>query len=348
MDYRPLGRTDIKVSAICLGTMTWGKQNTPEEAFEQMDYAVEQGINFFDAAESYPVPGSAETKGRTEQIIGDWLEARGKRDDIVLATKVAGRSDRNWLRENGEPTSLTRAQIFEAVDASLKRLKTDHVDLYQVHWPDRSVSQFGSNPVVFRKTDGPEVPIGETLDALGEVVKAGKARHIGLSNESAWGTMQYLRHADGKALPRPQSIQNAYSLVNRIFEANLAEVAMREDVGLLAYSPIAGGWLSGKYLDGALPKGSRKQLFNFMTRYDTPGAAPAIRAYMDLARDAGVDPVQMALQFVTTRPFVTSTIIGATTMEQLRHDIASVDLDLTDDLEARINDIHILHTNPCP
>jgi len=348
MNYRKLGRTDLMVSELCLGTMTWGEQNTEAEGHAQMDYAVERGINFFDTAELYPIPPKAETQGATERIIGSWFKARGNRDKIILATKVVGRTDMDWFRDGRRKGELNRAQIEEAVNKSLKRLQTDYIDLYQLHWPDRAVTQFGSNPTIFRAAEGPENPIDEILAVLGDLVKAGKVRHIGLSNESAWGTMTFLHHATVKGLPRVQSIQNAYSLVNRTFEVGLAEIAMRENVGLLAYSPLAQGYLTGKYRDGALPPGSRKQLFDRLKRYEKPGAAEAIDAYVTLAAELRLDPAQMAIAFATSRPFVTSTIIGATTMEQLRTDIDALDVTITEEVEARIDAIHQRQGNPCP
>lgn len=348
MEYRPLGRTGLKVSQICLGTMTWGQQNTEAEGHAQMDHALDRGINFFDTAELYSIPPKPETQGSTERIIGSWFKSRGTRDKVILATKVCGRSGSTWFRDDGSPCELSRAQIEEAVNKSLQRLQTDYIDLYQLHWPDRPVSQFGSNPVIYRPVEGPEHPISEILDVLADLVKAGKIRHIGLSNESAWGVMTFLHHAQMKGQPRVQSIQNAYSLVNRTFEMGLAEIATREEVGLLAYSPLAQGYLTGKYQGGALPPGTRKQLFDRLQRYETPGAAKAIDAYLALAREAGLDPAQMALAFVNSRPFVTSNIIGATSMEQLRADIDSIDVRITPELEERINAIHVLNANPCP
>lgn len=351
MEYRRLGRTDLTVSAICLGTMTWGQQNTQEEGFAQMDYALEQGINFFDTAELYSIPPRAETQGSTERIIGEWFKARGSRDKVILASKVCGRGGNTWFRDDGSPTRVNRAQVFEAVDKSLKRLQTDHIDLYQIHFPERPMP-WGSNPTranmasMAPATD--ETPIAEQLAILDEVVKTGKIRHVGLSNESGWGTMRFVTESEMRGLPRVQSIQNAYNLLNRTFETALAEIALREDVGLLAYSPLAQGYLTGKYLDGARPAGARSTLFDRGQRYQVEGAEDAIRQYLALAREAGLDPAQMALAFVTSRAFVTSNIIGATSMEQLRTDIASAELTLSDDVLAKIDAIHQRVGNPCP
>ena len=349
MQFRKLGTTDIDVSLICLGTMTYGEQNTEADGFAQMDYALERGINFFDTAELYSIPPKAETAGSTETIIGNWMKARGKRNEIVLASKVVGRSGMTWFRDDKSPSELSRAQMDEALEKSLKRLQTDHIDLYQVHFPDRSMP-WGSNPTQLKDLDLTEKahPIEETVEILASFVKAGKIRHYGISNESAWGTMRYAHAADAKGLPRVQSIQNAYSLINRTFETALGEVALREKVGLLAYSPLAQGYLTGKYLNGAKPAGARSTLFNRGQRYEKPGSEEAIKAYVALAKEAGLDPAQMALAFVNSRSFVTSNIIGATTMEQLKTDIASIDLTMTDELETRINAIHQRYGNPAP
>ncbi len=347
MEYRRLGRTDLNVSLICLGTMTWGQQNTEAEGHAQMDYALDQGINFFDTAELYSIPPRPETQGSTERIIGSWFKARGTRDKVVLATKVVGRSDNTWFREDGSKAELSRAQIEEAVNKSLKRLGTDYIDLYQIHWPDRPMP-WGSNPTVFRHQEGNSHPIAETVEIMTDLVKAGKIRHFGLSNESAWGTMTFLKHADAKGSARVQSVQNAYNLLNRTYEVALAEVSMQENVSLLAYSPLAQGYLTGKYLDGARPAGARTTLFGRGQRYENPTAEAAIRKYLALAREVGLDPAQMALAFVNSRAFVTSNIIGATSLEQLKTDIASVDVTITPELEKRINAIHVEHCNPCP
>lgn len=347
MEYRRLGRTDLNVSLICLGTMTWGQQNTEADGHAQMDYALDQGVNFFDTAELYSIPPRPETQGSTERIIGSWFKARGSRDKVILATKVIGRSDSTWYRDDGSKGELSRAQIEEAVNKSLKRLQTDYIDLYQIHWPDRPMP-WGSNPTVFRHQEGPSHPIAETVEIMTDLVKAGKIRHFGLSNESAWGTMTFLKHADAKGQARVQSVQNAYNLLNRTYEVALAEVTMQETVSLLAYSPLAQGYLTGKYLDGARPPGARTTLFNRGQRYENSTAEAAIRKYIALAKEFGLDPAQMALAFVNSRPFLTSNIIGATSMDQLKTDIASVGVTITPELEERINAIHLEHCNPCP
>jgi aryl-alcohol dehydrogenase-like predicted oxidoreductase len=347
MEHRRLGRTDLNVSLICLGTMTWGQQNTEADGHAQMDYALDKGVNFFDTAELYSIPPRPETQGSTERIIGSWFKARGSRDKVILATKVIGRSDNTWFRDDGSKGELSRAQVEEAVNKSLKRLQTDYIDLYQIHWPDRPMP-WGSNPTIFRHQEGESHPIAETVEIMTDLVKAGKIRHFGLSNESAWGTMSFLKHADAKGQARVQSVQNAYNLLNRTYEVALAEVTMQENVSLLAYSPLGQGYLTGKYLDGARPPGTRTTLFGRGQRYENPTAEAAIRKYIALAKEFNLDPAQMALAFVNSRPFLTSNIIGATSMEQLKTDIASIDVTITPEIEERINAIHVEHCNPCP
>lgn len=344
MEKRQLGRTGIDVSVIGLGTMTWGEQNTEQEAFEQLDYAVDQGVNLIDAAEMYPVPPRAETQGLTETYLGNWLKNRGKRDDLVVATKVTGRSGMDYLR--GGPR-LTREQIHQAVNDSLKRLRSDYIDLYQVHWPERKANFFGKlgyNPV----DDSDAVPIEETLAALNELVEAGKVRHIGLSNETAWGAMTYLKEAERRGWTRPVSIQNPYSLLNRSYEVGVAEVSLREDCGLLAYSPLAFGALSGKYLGGQRPAGARLTAFTRFTRYISEQAQEATQAYVNLAWEHGLSPAQMALAWVNSRPFLTSNLVGATTLDQLSENIESARIQLSDELLERIEALHQRYTYPCP
>ncbi len=344
MNYRRLGRTDLNVSLICLGTMTWGEQNTEAEAHQQLDAAVAAGVNFIDTAEMYPVPPKAETYGATEKYIGTWLK-RQQREKIILATKVIGCSDFSYVRDGSQ--RLDRKNIEAALNASLKRLQTDYIDLYQLHWPDRNTNYFGKLGYEHDPSDDP-IPIDETLTVLGDLVAAGKVRHIGLSNESPWGVMTFLRAAERLGLPRVVSIQNPYSLLNRTFEVGLAEVAHHEDVGLLAYSPLGFGVLSGKYLNGARPVDARLTLFTRFTRYNNPVAVAATQKYVELARRHGLDPAQMALAYVNSRSFLTSTIIGATSLEQLRNNIASVDVTLSPEVVGAIEMIHQGHPNPAP
>lgn len=346
MQFRPLGRTGLNVSNICLGTMTWGQQNTEADGHQQMDYALECGINFFDTAEMYAVPPRAQTQGATERIIGSWLAARKTRDKIILATKVAGRSAIPWLRKDGGKTRLIPAQIDEAVENSLKRLQTDYIDLYQLHWPDRKLALFGGHVYQDYPVDFTEFDI--ILEALQRHVDKGNIRHIGVSNETSWGVMRYLEEAQKNDSPRIASIQNAYNLLNRSFETGLAEISLRENVGLLAYSPLGQGVLTGKYLDGAKPKGARGTLFGRLERYQGPGAQSAIKAAIACAHDHGLTPVELALKFCDSRPFVTSTIIGATSMEQLKADIDAFDTPWNDELEKAVNDLHAAHRSPCP
>lgn len=346
MEYRELGSTGVKVSRLCLGTMTFGQQNTEAEGHAQMDYAFERGINMVDAAEIYPVPPKPETQGRTETIIGTWLASRKQRDKVLIATKVAGRGKMTWLRQDRSSTRQSAAQIMEAVEGSLERLKTDYIDLYQLHWPDRPMRVFeGLN---YLHLEGDSHPIHDILGVLGKLVASGKVRFVGLSNETPWGLMSFLKASEQHGLPRPVSIQNAFNLVNRTFELGLSEVAYREQVGLLAYSPLGQGYLSGKYEGGALPPGSRKTLFDRLGRYEKGKGPEAISTYVGLAKQHGLDPAQMAIAFAVSRPFVTSTIIGATTMDQLKSDIAASELKLSEAVLADIEQIHLDYPNPCP
>ena len=346
MDYRELGRTGVKISRLCLGTMTFGEQNSESEGHAQMDYAFDRGINILDAAEIYPIPPKPETQGRTEAIIGTWLAARKARDKVMIATKVAGRGKMTWVRKGGRPTRQSPAQIMEAAESSLKRLKTDYIDLYQLHWPDRPMRIFEG--LDYLHLDGDSHPIHDILRALGKLVADGKARFVGLSNETPWGVMSFLKAAEQHGLPRPVSVQNAYNLVNRSFEMGLSEVTYREQVSLLAYSPLGQGYLSGKYERGALPPGSRKALFARLGRYEKGNGPKAISTYIEVARRHGLDPAQMAIAFTVSRPFVTSTIIGATTMDQLRTDIAAAELKLSGAVLADLEQVHLDYPNPCP
>jgi len=346
MEYRHLGHTDIKVSAICLGTMTFGEQNTEGEAHTQLDYAVEAGVNFIDTAEMYPVPPKGETYGRTEEYIGTWLQKSGHRSRVILASKVAGPArDLTYLR-NGK-ARLDRANIETALDGSLKRLRTDYLDLYQLHWPDRKTNTFGRLGYQHDPADEP-IPIEETLQVLGDLVRAGKVRHIGLSNETPWGAMRFLHAAKELNLPRAVSVQNPYSLLNRSFEIGMAEIAHREGLGLLAYSPLGFGVLSGKYLGDNQPPGARLTLFDRFQRYRGHRGQLATEAYVSLARSQGLDPAQMALAYVLSRPFVTSVIIGATGLDQLASNLKSLDLSLSPLVLSAIEEIHQHNPNPCP
>ncbi|MEX0430213.1 NADP(H)-dependent aldo-keto reductase [Spiribacter insolitus] len=346
MEYRKLGNTDLEVSALCLGTMTYGKQNTQEEASAQLDLAVERGINFIDTAEMYPVPPEKDTQGATETMIGNWLTARGKRDDLIIATKIAG-PGLGTVRDGKGDYSL--ANIETAVDESLQRLQTDVIDLYQLHWPARNSNFFGKLGFTPDPDEADPVPeMLAVLESLQKMVDAGKIRYVGLSNESAWGTMKFLELAERHGLPRMVSVQNPYNLLNRSYEVGLAEVSHREQVGLLPYSPLAFGVLSGKYLGGERPENARLTLFDRFTRYTKDPGIRATEAYVNLARAHGLDPAQMALAWVTSRPFVTSNIIGATTMAQLQSDIDSADLALSDEVLDAIEAIHAEAPNPCP
>ena len=349
MNFKNLGNTDLKVSTICLGTMTWGEQNTIKDAFQQMDYAVDKGINFFDTAELYAVPMKPETRGKTSQFIGEWFLKTKKRNKIILADKVIGASSMSWMRPNGEKSSLNKKQIEFAINRSLKDLKTDYIDLYQVHWPDRPSGAFSGKLEYEHKNSNSSVNIEETLEVLNNLVKVGKAKHIGISNETAWGTNQYLKHSEQKKFTKIVSIQNAYNFLNRGFEADLSEIAIREKVGLLAYSPLASGYLSGKYRNSAMPKNSRMDLFyDYWPRYRTPNSEKAIEEYWNLAENFNLNLAQMAIKFCEIQRFVTSVIIGATTMEQLKSNIDSVNINLDKKIIEKIGEIQKRYPNPCP
>ncbi|MDJ0805439.1 MAG: NADP(H)-dependent aldo-keto reductase, partial [Gammaproteobacteria bacterium] len=338
MIYRHLGMTNLKVSALCLGTMTFGEQNSEAEAHAQLDHAAAAGVNFIDTAEMYPVPPKATTQGLTEKFVGSWLAKRGTRDKLVLATKVAGPAD--WLAylRDGD-LHLDRKNIETAINGSLQRLQTDYIDLYQLHWPERQTNYFGKLGYQHQELPN-ETPLLETLQILDELVVAGKIRYFGVSNESPWGVMQFLKLSENHDLPRCVSIQNPYSLLNRTFEIGLAEIAHRETCGLLAYSPLGFGVLSGKYLNNARPSAARLTLFDRFDRYSNPQADDAVQAYVKLARQHDLDPAQMALSWVTHRSFVTSNIIGATTLQQLTANLQSIELELP---EAAVDGIEVIH-----
>jgi aryl-alcohol dehydrogenase-like predicted oxidoreductase len=349
MPQRPLGTTGLNVSLICLGTMTWGQQNTEADAHAQIDLALDHGINFMDTAEMYSVPISADTYGLTEQYIGTWLAKNPtKRGDWILATKVAGPSGRlHWVRDG--QLRLNRQHITQALEASLKRLQTDYIDLYQLHWPDRNVNNFGQLGFI-HQPDEAMTPLAETLAVLQDFVQQGKIRHVGLSNETAWGVMNALQLHQHHGMPRVQSIQNPYSLLNRSYEVGLAEVSMREQCGLLAYSPLAMGLLTGKYFsEHVTPSTGRLSWMpDYFTRYAAPHATEAARAYVEIAQQAGISPAQLAMAFVNQQPFVTSTIIGATTLDQLTENINSVGVTLSPETLTAIDAVHKRISNPCP
>ena len=349
MKYRKLGTTDLDVSVICLGTMTWGEQNSQKEAFEQMNYSIEKGINFFDTAELYAVMPRKETYGKTEEIIGNWFLEKKNRDGVILATKIASKSDGlEWIRKGSKHLGFDKKNLNEAIDSSLKRLKTDYIDLYQLHWPERKVPLFGILDFEYDPNDNDWNPIEEVLENLQSLVKAGKIRYVGISNETPWGMMKFLEAAKEKNLPRMMSIQNVYSLVNRVFDIANSEVSIREKCGLLAYSPLAGGRLSGKYLNDNNPKNARYTLWpRRFSRHHTSRGEIAIEKYVNLAKKYNIKPSTFANAFVNDRPFVTSNIIGATSMDQLKENIDSVNLTLSDEMLDEIKDIHLSDPNPC-
>ena len=355
MKYRKLGTTNLEVSAICLGTMTFGEQNSQSDGFEQMDYAVDRGVNFFDTAEMYPAYPKKETYGKSEEIIGNWLKTKKNRDKIILASKIAsghpkgiGATELAWIRKGGKNLCFDKDNINKAVDDSLKRLQTDYIDLYQLHWPERNVAVFGQLDFKYDPSDTEWTPIEEVLENLDQLVKSGKIRYVGLSNETPWGVINFLQVAREKKLPRMMSVQNGYNLVNRVFDIANSEVSIREKCGLLAYSPLAGGRLSGKYMNGKKPKNSRYTLWpTRFSRHHTARGESAITKYVDLAKKYNISPSTFANAFVNDRPFVTSNIVGATSVEQLKEDINSIDITLTEEMLKDIEDIHLSDPNPC-
>ena len=345
MKFRKLGTTDLDVSLICLGTMTWGTQNNEKDAFEQMDYSLGEGVNFFDTAELYSVPPNSDSFGKTEVMIGNWFEKRKNRKKIILASKVAGPGC-NWIR--GGKNNFDEKTIGEAIDGSLKRLKTDYIDLYQLHWPERSTNYFGTREYTVDSDEGTWNSFESVLEALGKFIKSGKIRYIGMSNETPYGLSRYIELSKYKKLPRMMSVQNPYNLVNRTYEIGMSEISIREKCGLLVYYPLATGALSGKYRNGKMPKNSRQALFKGWERHLNPLALKAYEEYFKLAKENNMTMAQLAQAFVNTRPFVTSNIIGATTMEQLKENIDSVNIELSDEIMNKINIIHNNNPNPSP
>ncbi len=345
MKFKKLGNTNLSVSSICLGTMTWGTQNSEKDAFEQMDYSVDQGVNFFDTAEIYSVPPTAESYGKTEVMIGNWFEKRKSRDKIILASKVAGPRC-EWIR--GGENNYNEKNIGLAIDGSLKRLKTDYIDLYQLHWPERSTNCFGRREYQINKNEGEWNNFEKILQVLEKFIKSGKIRYIGMSNETPYGLSKYLEISKNKNLPRMMSVQNPYSLVNRTYEIGMSEISIREKCGLLVYYPLASGALSGKYRNGQMPKNARMTLFKGWERMINPLAMKAYDEYYKLSKEINLTMVQLAQAFVNSRPFVTSNIIGATTMDQLKENIESISIELTEEILEKINIIHNNNPNPAP
>ena len=345
MKFKKLGTTELDVSLICLGTMTWGTQNTEKDAFEQMDYSLDHGVNFFDTAELYSVPPNSDSYGKTEVIIGNWFEKRKNREKIILASKIAGPGC-NWIR--GGRNSFDEKTIGEAINGSLKRLKTDYIDLYQLHWPERSTNYFGKRDYTIDSDEGEWNSFESVLEALGKFIKSGKIRYIGMSNETPYGLSRYIELSKSKNLPRMMSVQNPYNLVNRTYEIGMSEISIREKCGLLVYYPLATGALSGKYRNGQMPKNSRQALFKGWERHLNPLAMKAYEEYFKLAKENNITMAQLAQAFVNSRPFVTSNIIGATTMDQLKENIDSVNIELSDEIVSKINIIHNNNPNPSP
>ena len=346
MNYKKLGNTDLDVSTICLGTMTWGEQNSEKEGFEQMDFALSQGVNFWDTAEIYSIPMREETYGETEKIIGNWFQKTKKRNDIILATKVCGNTSNKYIRGGGN--SFGKKKITEALDESLRRLKTDYIDLYQLHWPERNTNFFGDYGYEHDENDKDWTPFEEILESLKKFIEQGKIRYVGLSNETAWGLSKFLELSKMKGLPKMMSVQNPYNLLNRTYEVGLAEISIREQSGLLAYSPLAFGYLTGKYRNNKLPAKSRMQLFKNFDRYKNENGQKAIDEYYKISKKYNLDFTQMSLKFCEIQHFTTSVIIGATTMEQLKTNIESVNVNLNSDIINDINKIQKKYPNPCP
>ncbi|MBS55904.1 MAG: NADP(H)-dependent aldo-keto reductase [Gammaproteobacteria bacterium] len=342
MEYRKLGNTDIDVSVICLGTMSYGEQNTEKEAHEQLDYSLDRGVNFIDTAEMYAIPPKKETYGKTEELIGTWIKRRGERSKYIIATKVAG-PGMEYVRGGSR---LSSEHIMKAVESSLKRLQTDYIDLYQVHWPERKSNYFGRLGYEYSEDTG--IAIEETYKAMDKLVRDGKVRYLGISNETPWGINEYLRLEREHGYNKIMSIQNPYSLLNRIYEVGLAEITHRENVGLLAYSPLGFGMLTGKYAEGT-PSDSRLGLYgDWFTRYSNKPSIDAVSKYINLAREFSITPTQLALAFVNSRPFLTSNIIGATKMSQLEENIDSIEVSLNTEILEAIEEIHVSNPNPAP
>jgi len=344
MNFKKLGSTELKVSTICLGTMTWGEQNSEKDGFDQMDYALDKGVNFFDTAELYSIPPKKNTFGKTEEIIGNWFVKRKNREKVILASKISG-PGLNWIRGGGN--QYDKKNLNLALNESLKRLKTDYIDLYQLHWPERKTNFFGRLGYQ-HKDDKKWNNFEDVLNSLNDIIKSGKVRYIGLSNETAWGLSRFLEISKRKNLPKMMSVQNPYNLLNRTYEVGLAEISIREESGLLAYSPLAFGYLSGKYRENKLPEGSRIKLFKDFTRYKNENGQKAIEEYYKIAKKHGINFAQMSLKFCEIQPFITSVIIGATTMEQLKTNIESVNVKLSDYTINEINEIQKKYPNPCP
>ncbi len=346
MNYKKLGSTDVDVSTICLGTMTWGEQNSKADGFEQMDYAIDNGVNFWDTAEIYAIPMKEETYGETENIIGEWFKKTKKRDKIILATKVSGPTSKEYIRGGG--CSYDEKSMSEALEKSLKRMQTDYIDLYQLHWPERNTNFFGKQGYEHDSNEKNWIAFEEILENLKKFVDAGKIRYVGLSNETAWGLAKCLELSKLKNLPKMMAVQNPYNLLNRTYEVGLAEISVREQSGLLAYSPLAFGYLTGKYRNNNMPKGSRIDLFKDFTRYNNENSIKAIEEYYKISQKFNLDFAQMSIKFCEIQPFVTSVIIGATTMQQLKTNVESVNVKLNNEIINEINEVQKIYPNPCP